>query len=331
MTKRLTRSLALSALMSATIAVAAPAFAQTQIRVSTSSPADNSLTRALQAIEAQMETAFPDDIDMSVHHSNALFKQGTELPALQRGNLEMSTPVTFEIEAQMPEYGVFSAAYLFRDADHMLEVFNGEVGERFYADVAEKLGIVILDAAYLGTRTVNLRDDRSVMVPGDLAGTKMRMPPAPAFQTLARALGATAVSMPITEVYLALKTGAIDGQDNPANLTRDWKFDEQTEQVILTRHLVQPVFISIAKPVYDSLTPEQQTELRAATEAAVDQQIAETKADEQAALEQFAAAGMTVAEPDLDAFRAAVAAEYEANGSLDDWVPGLYEQIVAMP
>ena len=272
--KPITRRLAFT-FVSAMLA-SAPALAQTEIRVSTAAPANAPLTDAFNMIKARLEAKFPGVIRVSVHPASALFRQGTELPAMQRGNLEMASPVTFEIEAQLPEYGAFSAAYLFRDADHLIKTFRSDIGTEFAKDVADKMGIVILDTAYLGTRTVNLRHDKPVNLPTDLAGVKMRMPPGPAFQMLAQALGATSVSMPITEVYLGLKTGAIDAQDNPTNMTRDWKFHEVTNQVILTKHLVQPVFLAIAKPFFDKLTPAQQAELRAAAREAADVQIAKT-------------------------------------------------------
>ncbi|MHB2165590.1 DctP family TRAP transporter solute-binding subunit [Alsobacter sp. R-9] len=309
---------------------AAPAVAQTEIRVSTAAPENSPLSDAFRQIKQLMEAKFPGQIKVSVHPASALFRQGTELPAMQRGNLEMASPVTFEIEGQLPEYGVFSAAYLFRDPDHLIKTFRSDVGKEFADDVAAKMGIVILDTAYLGTRTVNLRSDKPVKAPNDLGGVKMRMPPGPAFQMLANALGATSVSMPITEVYLALKTGAIDAQDNPTNMTRDWKFQEVTKQVILTRHLVQPVFIAIAKPVFDKLTPDQQAELRAAAREAADMQIAKTLKDEKDAIDTFKAAGIVVVEPDVAAFKAAVMEQYKKAGLMDKWKPGLQARVEAV-
>ena len=269
-----------------------------------------------------MEAKFPGAIKVSVHTASALFRQGTELPAMQRGNLEMASPVTFEFDQQLPEYGPFSAAYLFRDPDHLIKTFRSDIGKEYADDLASKAGIVVLDTGYLGTRTVNLRGDKPVKVPGDLAGVKMRMPPGPAFQMLAKALGATAVSMPITEVYLALKTGALDAQDNPTNMTRDWKFNEVTQQVILTKHLVQPVFIAIAKPFFDKLTPEQQAELRAAAREAADAQIQKTIKDEKDAIETFKQASIKIVEPDVAAFRAAVLEQYKQAGLMEKWKPG---------
>lgn len=314
----------------AALSVLPMAQAQTEIRISTAAPDNSPLSDAFRMIKTRMETKFPGAIKVSVHTASSLFRQGTELPAMQRGNLEMASPVTFEIEAQLPEYGVFSAAYLFRDADHLIKTFRSDIGKEYYDDVASKVGLVILDTAYLGTRTVNLNNDKKVEKPSDLAGTKMRMPPGAAFQVLAKALGATPVAMPITEVYLGLKTGQIDAQDNPTNMTRDWKFHEVTKQVVLTKHLVQPVFIAMAKPAFDKLTAAQQTELRAVSREAADMQIAKTLADEKSAVDTFRAASIRVTEPDANLFRGVVFKEYESAGMTAKWKPGLMARIQAV-
>ena len=113
-------------------------------------------------------------------------------------------------------------------------------------------------------------------------------------------------------------------------MTRDWKFQEVTKQVILTRHLVQPVFLAIAKPVFDKLTPDQQAELRAAAREAADMQIARTLKDEKDAIETFKAAGIAVVEPDVEAFKAAVMEQYKKAGLMDKWKPGLQARIEAV-
>ncbi len=317
-------------ILAVAVGLAGPAAAQVEIRASTAAPAGSPLTEMFTAIKTQMEARFPGQVRVAVHPASSLFRQGTELPAMQRGNLEMATPVMPELEAQLPEYGALGAAYVFRDVDHMLATFRGPIGQEFSEAVAQRMGLVILDTGYLGTRTVNLRTDKQIRVPADLAGVKMRMPPGAGFQAIARALGATAVSMPITEVYLALKTGAIDAQDNPVNLTRDWKFQEVTAQVILTKHLVQPVFVAIAKPFFDRLTADQQAELRSAARAATARQIQQSIADEQDAITTFRAANIKIVEPDVAAFRAAVVEQYRQANLTERWKPGLAAQIDAV-
>jgi TRAP-type C4-dicarboxylate transport system substrate-binding protein len=103
-----------------------------------------------------------------------------------------------------------------------------------------------------------------------------------------------------------------------------------TKQVVLTRHLVQPVFIAMAKPAFDKLTPAQQTELRAAAREAADMQIAKTLQDEKAAIETFRAANIRISEPDPASFRAAVLKEYEGSGMTAKWKPGLLARVQAV-
>lgn len=314
----------------ALIAFAPAVSAQTEIRISTAAPDQSPLSDAFRTMKSKMEAQFPGALKISVHTASSLFRQGTELPAMQRGNLEMASPVTFEIDAQLPEYNVFSAAYVFRDADHLIKTFRSDIGREYFADVDSKMGLVILDTAYLGTRVVNLRNEKPIVKPADLNGVKMRMPPGATFQVLAKAIGATPVSMPITEVYLGLKTGQIDGQDNPTNMTRDWKFHEVTRQVVMTRHLVQPVFIAINRPAFDKLSADQQKALRAVAREVSDTQIAKTIADEKSAIDTFTQAGIKVVEPDAAAFRDAVMAEYKAGGLMAKWKPGLADRVAAI-
>ena len=127
------RTLIAAAVALASVLALPMAQAQTEIRISTAAPDNSPLSDAFRMIKARMEAKFPGAVKVSVHTASSLFRQGTELPAMQRGNLEMASPVTFEIEAQLPEYGVFSGAYLFRDADHLIKTFRSDIGREYYA------------------------------------------------------------------------------------------------------------------------------------------------------------------------------------------------------
>ena len=220
----------------------------TQIRISTAAPPADFLARALDQLKAEVDAANAG-LNVSVHVASTLFKQGTEVPALQRGNLEMSTMTTFEVAQQIPELGYFNRGYLFKDYAHLRRVFDGPIGENYRAIVADKMGIEILAMHYLGTRQVNLRQKRAVKGPTDLAGVKLRMPAGPEWLLLGRTLGVSPVPMGMPEVYLAMKTGTIDGQENPLSILNAAKLFEVSEQVVMTSHMLQPVLFSIAKPV----------------------------------------------------------------------------------
>ena len=135
---------------------------------------------------------------------------------------------------------------------HQQKVFNGPIGEALFKTVSEKMDVTILSTAYLGTRQVNLREARNVKTPADLKGIKLRMPGTKEWLFLGEALGATATPLAFGEVYLGLKTGTIDGQDNPLPTVRAAKFYEVTKQLVLTNHLVDSIFIAISNKTWNA-------------------------------------------------------------------------------
>jgi TRAP-type transport system periplasmic protein len=296
----------------------ARAQASTQIRISTAAPPSDFLARALDQLKAEIDAASVG-LDVSVHPASTLFKQGTEVPALQRGNLEMSTMTTFEVAQQIPELGYFDRGYLLRDYDQLRRVFDGAIGEDFGKIVADKMGITILATHYLGTRQVSLRQKRTVAGPADLAGVKMRMPAGPEWLLLGRTLGVTPVPMGMPEVYLAMKTGTVDGQENPLSILNAAKFYEVSEQIVLTSHMVQPVFFAIAKPVWDKLDAAQQKALGDTAQKTAKSGSEARLADEAAIVQALKGRGLTVDAVDLAPFRASADRVYAESDPAKAW------------
>ena len=312
--------LARRTLLAASLAapLATRAQAPTQIRVSTAAPPSDFLAKALEQMKAEATAADPS-LKIETYPAGALFKQGTEVPALQRGTLEMSTMTTFEVAQQLPEYGFFNRGYLFKDHAHMRRVFDGQIGEDYKKIVAEKMGIVILATTYLGTRHVNLRKKRDVATPNDLSGVRIRMPAGPEWLLLGRAIGASPVPLGMPEVYLALKTGTIDAQENPLTILNAAKLYEVTEQVVLTSHMIQPVFINIAAPIWTKLSPTQQKALQSAALNAAKENDAARLADEATIVGALKSRGLTVDQPDLAPFRARTDTIYAESDMAKAW------------
>lgn len=318
-------SLALSlSLCGATWAQPAP------MRVSTAAADTDWLSKSLVMFKDNVEKALPGQIPVQVHTASSLFRQGTEVPALQRGNLEMSTMTTFEIEQQIPEYGVLSAGYLFRDYDHLSKVFKGPIGKEYFDAVAQKMGVQIIGTAYLGTRQLNLRQAKDVKTPADLAGVKLRLPGGPGWMALGKGLGVSPTPMAMPEVYLALKTGTVDGQDNPLNITKVNNLHEVTQQIVLTSHMLQPVFFAVAKPYWDKLTPAQKAAMQKAAGEATEYNDKSRLAEEKDMVAFFVQKGIKVTTPDLAAFRASVDKQYADAGLSQTWAPGLKDRISAV-
>src|SRR3954466_12375909 len=302
---------------------------KTVLRFSTAAPPPDFLSRSRGQCKAELEEAAPE-FDVQVYPGSQILRQGTEVPALQRGNLEMSTMTTFEVAQQVPEFGVFNRAYLFRDYEHAAKTFNGPIGKRYGDTVAQKMGIVILAPTYLGTRQVNLRAARDVKAPPDLAGVKMRMPGGPEWLLLGQALGVTPTPMGMPEVYLALQTGAIDGQENPPTIFNAAKFYEVTKQMVITSHLVQPVFYAIARQYYEKLPPELRTKLQTAAMNAARWNDEQRLNDEKSVIDGLGARGVTVSCPDLSTFRANAEKVYANAEAAKAWDRRMMEEVMAL-
>jgi len=305
-----------------------PASAQ-GVTLRLSSPATPTDQRSV-ALEQIFGPAVKEFATFQPHWNATLFKQGTELEAIARGNLEMSIASAQELSTIFPQWSIFTAGYLLRDAEHQKKVFNSDVMTPMKKMVEDKLGVKLIAVMYLGRRHVNLRHDKEVKTPADLAGAKLRMPPSEAWQFLGKALGASPLPMAFTEIYTALQTGAIDGQDNPLPTVRDSKFYEVTKQIVLTSHLVDWNFLALSKKVWDGLAPAQQAKLqKAADDACESARQAQLKLE--ADLESFMRdKGLKVYTPDLNAFRTTVQKEYLASKFAKDWPAGMVEAINAI-
>jgi tripartite ATP-independent transporter DctP family solute receptor len=329
-----TRRLLLVALVLAALAAGPPgppaaAQGRQTLRISTPAVPDDWHTRMLYVFKDELEKAVPGQFDVQVHHSGTLFKQGTEPAAMARGNLEMALISMQDIAKQIPEYSLFTAGYLIRDPDHQAKVFRGEIGAEIYKKVSQVMEIEILQVAYLGTRQLNLRESRNVKTPADLAGVKLRMPSSKEWLFLGQALGANPTPIAFNEVYLALKTGTIDGQDNPLPTVKSAKFYEVTKQLILTGHLVDGVFLAISSKAWKAMTPEQQKKVQDAAQAGARFNNQNRIKDEEGLIEFFKKEGLTVTVPDVDAFRRHVQKAYLESEFSKSWPAGLLERVNA--
>ena len=193
-------------------------------------------------IRADMMKVFAKEIEadytVETFLGGSLFKQGTELVALQRDNLEMGNIAPQDISKQIPAWSILTSAYLFRDANHLNAFFASDLGAQMKKMVEDQVKVKILGPTFFGTRQVGLKPKKKINKPEDMAGIKLRMPPGDAWQLLGRSIGANPTPMAYAETYTGLQTGAIDGQDNPLPNVQNMKFYEVMSQIVLTSHLV---------------------------------------------------------------------------------------------
>lgn len=311
---------------------ASGALAQDKIRLRLSGVNSETDQRAIAMINV-FGPAVADFATFEPHWNGTLFAQGTELEAIAAGDLEMSITSAQELATFFPEWSIFSAGYVLQDAEHQVRVFNDPLMAPFKQKVEDELGVRLLAPMYLGRRQVNLRQPRSeidLKTPADLAGVNLRMPGSDAWQFLGRAIGANPTPMAFTEVYTALQTGAVDGQDNPLPTVVDAKFYEVTKQIALTSHLVDWNFIAISAEVYNGMTAEQQAAVTAAAVATADSGRAAQLAKEEELIAFLEGKGIEIYEPDVAAFRSTVQSAYLNSEFASSWPEGVLDAVNAL-
>ena len=306
---------------------ALPAHAQAKPKYKLSlAPSETDLrAEGFKALAAAMK----DDFEIEFYWTNTLFKQGTELVALQRENLELCNLAPADISKQIPAWSLLTSAYLFRDYAHLKATFASDIGKEFIGMARDQLGIEIIRPVYFGARQVNLKPTKKINTPADLAGMKLRMPPGEFWQFLGESIGANPTPVAFAELYTALQAGAVDGQDNPLVTARTMKFHEVTSQFVLTSHVIGYDVLAMSKKTWASLKPAQQAKFRAEADKAFDANAAKYDQQQQEAIDFFKKEGKQVYTPDQNAFRQFAQKKYvEKYGK--EWPKGALEKINAI-
>ena len=301
-----------------------------RMRLSTSASETDQRSVAFAEVFAPAIAGFAD---YEPSYNASLFAQGTELEAIARGNLEMAFASAQELAQYIPEFSIFTAGYVHQDAEHQKKVFAAPLMNDFKKAAEETLNLKLLSVMYLGRRQVNLRMPKSevtVKTPADLAGVNLRMPGTDAWQFLGSALGASPTPLAFSEVYTALQTGAVDGQDNPLPTVVDKKFYEVTKQIVLTSHLVDLNYAAISLEIWNDLSSAQKAIVqRAADEAAEKGRQRQLKLEKKL-VSFLEGEGLDVYTPDLAAFRKKVQGEYVKSNFAKTWPKGVLQQINAL-
>lgn len=221
-------------------------------------------------------------------------------------------------------FGVLESPYVFDDLDAMYRGIDGPIGQKLLEGLRLRTGLRVLDTWYYGRRHLTLvgRDART---PADLKGLKVRAPNAPIYIETIRALGANPAPMGIGEVYLALKTGAIDGQENPLPTIDSFKFYEVARHLMLTGHLMTPVAVAMGERRWRTLASADQAALIEAFQAGRVENNRLLLNQEASLIESFRERGLSIVQPDLDAFRGA--AEAVARRFEKEWGEGVYQAL----
>ncbi|WP_319562857.1 sialic acid TRAP transporter substrate-binding protein SiaP [Marispirochaeta sp.] len=305
-----------------------------EINFSSVSVPGDAHTEAMTVFKEELEKLSGGTMKVNVYHSGQLYSQEGEQAAVRQGTVDMVYTSAPWLAEFVPYLSMFSAVYTFQGYDHMTNVFNGEIGKKIFQDIVDSQGIRPLGAYYLGTRQLNLVEKVGpVRTPADMAGVKLRVPESPSWIALGKALGGNPTPIAFNEVYMGLKTGAVEGQDNPLATDKNAKFYEVTKYIVLTNHVVDSTWPTINEKKWQSLSDQQKEWVIQAVDVArkyCDKSNLETEAN---ILDFFREKGMIIIEdPDIQAF-----ADYAKNSYLTeskdiskDWDMELYDKVQAL-
>src|SRR5210317_1682317 len=240
-------------------------------------------------------------IEVQTFGSSQLGKDKELLQKLKLGQVDFALPSSV-MSSVSDEFGVFEMPYIIKDREHMKRV-QDKLGDTFQA-AAEAKGYHIVGYFENGFRHIT-NNTRPINVPSDLEGVKLRTPKSKWRLKMFKLYGANPTPMAFSEVFTALKTGVMDGQENPYAQIASAKFQEVQKYLSITGHVYTPAYVLTSKSGFGKLPADVQAALR---EAAVETQayVYETAARlENELLTVIKDAGVAVNTADKAAFIAA--------------------------
>ena len=190
------------------------------------------------------------EAEVVVYGSSQLGGDDVLLQKLKLGTVDMALPSSI-MSSRIAEFGLFEMPYLVRNREHMSRIEEGIVWPTL-APLAEAEGYRILAVWENGYRHVT-NNVRPVRVPGDLDGIKLRTPRGTWRVKLFQQFGANPVPMAFSDVLLALRTGVVDGQENPLAQIRAAKLDEVQNFLSLTEHVYTPAYLTVSSQHWEEL------------------------------------------------------------------------------
>ena len=233
---------------------------------------------------------------------------GTEPELLEQvliGSVDASIAGAGQIGTLYSAFNVLEMPYTFRSNDHVYEFTQSELGKSLFEGFRKKFGGRIVGASAYGVR--QLTGNKAIRTPADLDGFKLRVPEQTVTMAYARAMGANPTPIAFSETYMALQQNVVDGQENPMSTINAQKFYEVQPFLNLTSHVTNATFFVMNDAIFSSLSKADQDIILKAFDAGAKLIVEILNSEDKALQEKFAKAGVTIINPDIEAFKKATA------------------------
>lgn len=209
-----------------------------------------------------------------------------------------------------PEAEVYTLPYMIKDFSHMQKAtFDTKFGKDLIKKIEDKKNIVVLSQAYNGTRQTT--SNKAINTINDMRGMKLRVPNAAANLAFAKYSGAAPTPMAFSEVYLALQTNSVDGQENPLSAIKAQKFYEVQKYLAMTNHILNDQLYLVSKSTMEDLPENLQKVLKESAIEAAKYHTELFEKEESSLKDFFKSNGVTITEPKIDDFQKAMKPYYD--------------------
>ena len=310
------------------LVIGGPAWAQTKLRwahvYEITEPYHTEALWAASEIRKRTNGRF----DITVFPASQLGNENQLNEALGFGAIDIIYVGINFVAATYPPLGISGAPFMLRDLDHWKTYRDSKLFSELVQGYDEKTRHKITALTYYGQRHVTA--NRRISKPEDMQGMKLRVPPAPLFLMFTKSVGADATPIAFSDVYTALQQGLVDGQENPLPTIMAKRFYEVQSHIALTGHITESMVTVIGSHVWNKLTPDDQKAFADTLMEAASKATESIEASERILAGEFRKLGVTVVEPDREAFRKAAIPLHNDASVGAGWTKVQYDELQAL-
>lgn len=255
-------------------------------------------------IAKDIEAGTNGSLTIKVYPGATLGTQAEALDMLRTGSLAFEITGPSILASYCDQVQVYSLPYAFESPEQAYAYFASEGSQKMYNEtVLNASGVRTLDVWYYGDRNLTIKGVEPT-TPADLSGLSIRCMDTPISKTVVAGLGANPVPINMSELYLALQTGVVVGEENPVPTVIAQKFFEVQDALVLTKHSVHVGTVEVSEQIWQSLTEEERqviTDVLAKYRPIIEERIVK---ETEEGMELLKEKGMKIIEPDLEAFKA---------------------------
>ena len=306
--KKISCSFAASLFITTSMLAASPVLADTYI-VAVGAASNSLQGRSAEKFATDLQAKLGDAHKVEFYADGQLGDEKELLQKLRLGTVQF-TLISSIMTNVAPEFALFDMPFLVKDRGH-LKAIDAEIVMTELAPKAEDQGLHVLSTWENGFRQIT-NSVRAINTPADLEGLKIRTPSSEWRVAMFKEWGANPTPMSFSEVFVALQTGTMDGQENPLTNIVGANFQEVQKHLSLTGHVYSPTYLTTGSDTWSGLPVDVQTAVTDVAATVQDWSLAEGETADNELVEKVRAAGVEVNEADKASFVAASAPVYEA-------------------